>query len=262
MSKASKWVIGVIVFLALLIGLGPIFVAKIARRAFKLPHHLITAPLRIKAKGTVSLVNGIAILTTPRGMNHYILVGDQLNKITKQANNMIYVFGTLMAPATSKVNDIVIRAAINVSQVDLTDFTAGTPVSDQLSEAIRQKVKNQVELREKVLTKLGMKNSGYEVISGKLVIIKTVLLRQAKETYALLVKDKYGDQYVLCGQFKYPVEDYAVLSGKDFNVVVVGEVTAPDPGILPLLSVEPHMTFAVKGIYNDNDELSELLPKQ
>jgi hypothetical protein len=261
MQKMGKWVIGIIVVLAVVIGLGPIFVARFVNKAFTPQKELITAPLKIKATGTVSILNNLVILTTPHGTNHYILVGNQLNKITKQANNMIYVFGTLAKPTVDKINNMVVRAAIDVAQFDSKDFNVGAPLSEEMTKAINQKVKEQVELRAKVLTKLGLKDPNLEVISGKLQIFKLFKVYESKTTTGLLVKDKYGDQYILNGPFKYPEDEYAKLAGKNYDVVVVGEMTTPDPRRAVLDIQGPFMFFSVKnmGIYNNNDDLSELL---
>ncbi len=259
MQDTKKWVIGIVVAVVILVGVGPIFVAKIARKAFKTPKELITAPVRIKASGTISRVGGYLVLTTPQGLNHYILSGPNVGKIVQQADNLMFVFGTIARPATKQIDKMAIRAAIDVIQYDTKDFAVGSTMSTQVAEAINQKVKEKAEFRNRVLTKLGLKDSTYDVISGKLLIGKSVLIRAGKEMPALLVQDKYGDLYLLAGTFKYPREAYKSLLGKDIEIVVPGELTVPSPEIM-VLNYQNFMTFSAKGIYNKDDEFSELNP--
>ncbi|MCX5777654.1 MAG: hypothetical protein NTU66_00265 [Elusimicrobia bacterium] len=263
MQNARKWIIGSIVILALIIGLGPIFVSKVAKKVFTPPKELATAPVRIKANGKVSVVKGYTVLTTPRGLNNYILLGTkaQLAEITSQANNMIYVFGTLTRPQMRSIDALAVRAAIDVTQFDIKDFKVGTEMTDQVAAGIRKKVQEQIDLRTRVLKKLKLKDSGYEVISGKLKIGKSVLVRMAKEMPCLMVEDKYGDLYFLVGTFKYPWEEYKGLTGADVDVVIVGQITVPSPEIM-VLNYQNFMTFNAKGIYNNNDDLTELEPKK
>lgn len=262
MSSKWKWILGIIVALAIVIGLGRVVAHKIGYRLSISFKGIMVEPLKIKTRGTIAGIGGYTILTTPKGTNHYIIIGTLLDEVSKHTGQALYVLGRLSTPPTSKVNDMVIRGAIDVTRFDLNDFTVETSLADEMSEGLKRKIQEQVDLRTRVINKLGSSYEGYEVISGKLEIIKMVLLNKAKETPGLLVKDKYGDQYVLCGQLKYPYQDYAALSGQNLDVVVVGSIQVPDPTIMPLLSTEPHYTFAVKGLYNNTDDLSEVTLKK
>lgn len=264
MRNPVKWAIGITVVVALAIGFGPTLIEKMGYKISKQPKESTSAPVNIKVSGTISTIDGLTVLTTPVAKNHYILIGSKLDEISKVSDKTVYVFGTLIEPKkTTKVRDMFIRASIDVSQFDVNDFTIGTPVSPEMLEAIKQKVQDQVELRTRVLKQLHLENSGYEVISGKLVIIKVLLLRQAKESTGLMVVDKYGDQYLLTGQLKYPYKDYASLADQNLDVVVVGSLQAPDMiTILPMTKVLPNFTFGVHGLYNNNEELSEVIARK
>lgn len=262
MSSKWKWAIGSIVVLAIVIGLGRVIASKIGYRLSISFKGIMVEPLKIKTRGSIAGIGGYTILTTPNGENHYIIVGSLLDEVSKKTGQALHVLGRLSAPPTSKVNDMVIRGAINVARYDTNDFTVESPMFEEMSEGLKRKIKEQSEQRTRILKKLGLNDEGYEVISGKLEIIKMVLLNKAKEIPGLLVKDKYGDQYVLTGQLKYPYQDYAALSGQKLDVVVVGSIQVPDPTIMPLLSTEPHYTFAVKGLYNNTEDLSEVIVKK
>lgn len=263
-SKVIR-IAGSVVALAVVIAAVALLAPRLTKKPFRPQPKSVSAPIKIKASGTISIIDKMVVLTTPRGTNHYLLVGGQLDKITKHSDKMIYVFGTMAKPAVSKIKDISVRAAIDVTQFDTKDFTAGPQMSEQMLQAIKQKVQEQTEQRNRVLDQLRIKDVGYEVISGKMKVVKQFLLHTSQTETTLMVTDKYGDKYILYGEYQYPREEYQKLAGTELDVVVVGEMSAPDPRRIVLDIAGPFMFFSVreKRIFNNNSELSEIiLPTQ
>lgn len=261
MNIKAVRIAGIVVALAVVIAAVALLSPRLSKKSFKPQQKSVSAPIKIKASGTISIIDKMVVLTTPRGTNHYLLIGSQLDKITKHSDKLIYVFGTMAKPAVSKIKDISVRAAIDVTQFDTKDFTVGSQMSDQMVQAIKQKVQEQTELRKRVLDQLRIKDVGYEVISGKMNVVKQFLLHTSQMETTLMVTDKYGDKYILYGEYKHPREAYQKLTGTDLDVVVVGEMSAPDPRRIVLDIAGPFMFFSVreKRIYNNTAELSELI---
>ncbi|HEX3008337.1 MAG TPA: hypothetical protein VHO90_12065 [Bacteroidales bacterium] len=255
----KKGVLWVVVGLIIIVGLGPIFVAKVADRMFKMPKRISSGALLIKASGKVSIEQGQLILTTPKGINNYILTGAMSSELKKFVgkDTPVYVFGRLMNTDLHQVQDKIIRASIDITEFNTKDFTIGKSMSPEVAAAICQKVQEKAEFRQSVLKKLGQKD--LDVISGKLNIVPGFTVRDGKSAICLVVSDKYGDAYNLLndGAIKYKRDDYKGFAGQGMDVVVTGQVTLPNPNE-PAAPGANTIPFAAKGIYN-REGLTELV---
>jgi hypothetical protein len=217
-----------------------------------------SAPIKIKASGTVSLAGDYLILTTPQGKNNYILAGNRQNELKQFADkkNIIFVVGNLMTPKPKTVGNMAIRYRIEVTEFDTKDFEVGQKMTPQVADALRQKVAEKAAFREATLKKLGL-NKNLDVISGKVFVLQNCFYTDnPKENLALLLVDKYNDQYLLY-DFEKVWRPYDKFKKYDNNfipnltVVVVGEVSLPDPSVTLPATIK-YVPFAAQKMYNSD----------
>jgi hypothetical protein len=261
MNSRIKLLLGLLVFAAVLFFVvGPRLLTWMINNAPR-PTPLKTAPIRIKASGTISLIGEhTLVLTTPHGTNNYVLVGSRESELKQFAysKQQVFVFGALMLPSPRKINNTVIRYWIDVAEFDTKDFEIGHQISAQVAASIKQKVAEKIAFRDATMKKLGINNSRLDVISGTLVVIPGVIYSDPKEQTGLMVTDKYGDNYLLydSGGIGKHYDDYNKFFKKDMAVVVVGQVSLPNPTII-LPGKTEYIPFAAKKIFNS--DLSEFV---
>ncbi|MCB4790375.1 MAG: hypothetical protein LHV68_00645 [Elusimicrobia bacterium] len=266
-SRMLKIVLSGVIIIALVAGLGPIFVSYLAKKTFK-PRKLLIqeAPLKIKAHGTISILADKLVLTTPNGINNYIIYtkDKDMDRLKKYANKKteVYLFGKLVKAETNMLNKVKIRADIEVESFDTKDFNAGEIMTAQVAQAIKEKLREKAEIKAKVFAKLGLpKDSILEVISGKLKVVNCIVFQGGSKQIRglnLLIQDKYGDLYALrADDPKYSAEKFKKLASADLDVVVTGHLTVPNPNLL-IPGLNNYMMFVAKDIYNNDDKLSEL----
>ena len=238
MKKALFIAVGAVFAAAVLFFfVGPYTTLWLKRQVTHINKPTMKAPISIKANGTVSLIENYAVLTTPQGLNNYILVGGQEKELKALAGKKqtLFVFGTLMIPDPKTVGDKKIRYNIDVQHFDSKEFQVGkTPSTMQLT-SIKKKIDEKAGFRNSTLQKLGMNKSTSDVLSGKLVVIQEAIYPgNSKEHAALTLTDKYGDDYILYdrGAMNKPYSRYLAFKGQDLPVVVIGDVTLPDPALV------------------------------
>lgn len=247
MNKRTKVDLGILIIIAILVAFGPILVTRIARHVFKPKKPIVqNVVLKIKAQGTISIMDNKTILTTPSKINNYLLEGKVVNQLTKFVGKKqaIFVFGDLKFSNPKNINNTKITSNIEVFQFDTKDFYPATMSPDEIVQNI--------EFRKQVLSKLGFKESWMDVISGKLIIGTCII--NGKPAPCLLVKDKRGEVYILSNRgnvIKAPFEKFLQFKSLDMDVVVVGRLALPDQGVI-LPNYPNIMTFLVSGLYNSD----------
>lgn len=265
-QKARNWFIGIVVFLILFVGLGPIFVAKVAKQVFK-PKDLITkeAKLKIKARGTIKEIEKSIILVSPKDINKYVLEGARAKELKQFAGKAteVFIFGNLKRSDPKKLGDIEVKANIEVAEFDVKDFDIGTKMTDKIADDIKAKIKEKIEFREATLKKLGQTGSDANVIWGQLKICRSIRIvdKTPKEVPCLYVVDKFGDRYLLSNIMNgigSPIEKFKPFTTDNFNVVVTGQFVVKDMD-LTYVDLKNYTTLGVEKIYSNNGELTELV---
>jgi len=265
-QKARNWFIGIIVFLILIVGLGPIFVAKIARHVF-IPRERVAneAKIKIKARGTITEIDKEMILVSPQEINKYVLAGPRAKELKEFAGKKteVFVFGNLMVANPKKVGDVNVKANIEVAEFDTKDFDVGSKMTDKIADDIKAKIKEKIEFREMALKKLGQTGSDVNIIWGQLKSCKgmRIVKEVPKEVPCLYIEDKFGDKYLLSNVLngiKSPIEDFAPFVNSNYNVVVAGRFVVKDTDLLHIGLVN-YTTLGVEKIYNNDDTLSEFV---
>jgi hypothetical protein len=250
--KMKLWLLGTLAALLIIIAVGPIMVARIARHFFE-PKPMINTALNIKAHGNISVVGGKIILTTPQKKNNYILEGSQVQELTKYANakQEIYVFGYLKRPSAKEVGNTKIGANIEISRYDTKDF-AQPMISPQ-------EIAKNVEYRNQVLKKVGMNEPQMDVLCGKLRLGDCIIRNKGTKSLCLFVQDKNGQTYYLSNRakaIKAPLDKFRRFNNLDMDVVVVGRFALPDIDVT-VPQYQDIQTFLVRGLYNQ--DLSEFV---
>lgn len=259
-GKKLKVLVGVLVVVAVLVFfVGPRILTWMINNS-PTPKFLKAGDLKIKATGTLSVVDKHLILTSPRGLNNYVLVGAKESEMKRFVDKKqpVFVFGTLMLPESRKINTIAIRYRINVQEFDTKDFEPGQKLSTQVADSIKLKVTEKNAFRDATLKKLGIKDTRIEVVSGKLIVLQNLVYgNDPKERYGLMIMDKYGDYYLLYdwGGMKKPYEKYKKYLNLGLEVVAIGQVTLPDPSVVLPGKMNYYIPFSTKKICNP--DLSE-----
>lgn len=245
-KKLLTWLVGTVVVLVIVVGLGPIFVAKVVKHIVKKPGQQISAPVNIKAGGTITSVDKYIVLTTPNGVNNYILTGSRINELTKYASKKetVFVFGKLMKADPQNVNNVAIRARIDVADFSQNDFQVGTKLSQQVSDAIKSKIMEKVAFRDEILNKLKI-STKYEVIKGSIFFDSYKNKTTNQINSVLAIEDKYKDVYILIGEGIFPIIENPA-KYKNATIIAIGNTTNPLSNVPVKENV---ITFSVKEAY-------------
>ena len=100
-KSKKKWVIfgGVILFLAVLIAVGPVLITRYMRGNTQAPQK--TAEFMIKVNGTIQKDGDVVYLKGSNGL-FYILIGDQQEALVANLDKVVTVFGTIYEPKESE----------------------------------------------------------------------------------------------------------------------------------------------------------------
>lgn len=243
-SGMIKVLMVLVVIFALFIGLGPIIVSKIADKLIKLRP---TSATKVYAKvaGVISVQDNNVVLTSINNYR-YVLEGDSLYKIRDLKGINLQVFGRMKSanPEEIEINGkkAAVKFNIDVTSYDTKELQVGKDkVSQEDFDKVKKRVEDKQNFQQYVLKKVGA-NAPYSVIKGKLTLESFSNPKTSKINQVLVLKDDYGDSYVVIGKGIFPVlEDYTVYKG--VTVVLLGDVTLPVPDI-PI--IEGVVTFNAK----------------
>src|SRR3989339_740968 len=222
-----------------------------------------TAPIKIKASGSLSQIDEHIVLTTPRGTNNYVLVGTRTKELQSLAGSKqnVFVFGSLMSPDPKNIGGKEIRYRIEVDEFNTKDFTIGQKLSTEVADAIKKKVQDKTTFREATLKKLGIKDPNMDVVAGKMAMVESCLyMGDPKEQFGIMIQDKYGDFFFLLngGALKKPYKQYLKIAAAEIEVIVVGKVSLMDPSVILTLPASiSYVPFSAVKVYNS--DLTDLI---
>ncbi|MDR2192234.1 MAG: hypothetical protein LBO62_05095 [Endomicrobium sp.] len=118
-KSKKKWVIfgGIILFLAVLIAVGPVIITRYMRAKTQAPQR--TADFMIKVSGTIQQDGDSVYLKGSNGL-YYVLLGEQKDALLQNLNKTVTVFGTIYEPSEGEtIAENPVRFKIGVAKFDL-----------------------------------------------------------------------------------------------------------------------------------------------
>jgi hypothetical protein len=118
-KSKKKWVIfgGIILFLAILIAVGPVIITRYMRGKTQATQR--TADFMIKVSGTIQQDGDFVYLKGSNGL-YYVLIGEQKDALLQNLDKVVTVFGTIHEPSEGEtVAENPVRFKIGVVKFDL-----------------------------------------------------------------------------------------------------------------------------------------------
>jgi hypothetical protein len=210
-SKKSnkKWIIfgTIIASLALLIAIGPILVSKYMRAHPK----VVRTELMIKVNGIIKQAENKTIFLEGDNGRYYVLFGNKTDALLKSLNSSASVFGNIYEPVEGEmIENNPVRMRINVVNFTLSNEPVNPERSAEV-EKLKIKIENKAKTKKEIAQKLNTQPN-FEFIKG--IINKET--RNATDIY--MIKDEYGDSYILLGAKDSMLEK---------ELLIIGRLTLP-----------------------------------
>ena len=249
-KKSKKWIIyvSIIVLLALLLAFGPIFFANYMRnKEMDMAQKLNTIKSRLKVKGVLK-VSDEDLYLLGNNSNIYLIVGGYVDELKQHLDEEVTIMGPVLPPEDIKIDGKEIRFVIAVDKYGFPDLDIDN-LSDEQKNILKDKINRRTEFVDDINAKL-KKRVRYDAIKGKIELETKII--DGVETAYCIIKDEFGDVYVLLGEGDNEKEISKMFdtigSNIDNTVVCLGKTAIH--GNIPL--VKDEVVFEVFEIYDEN----------